>query len=292
MRTSLHASSDPEWQIGWVLVVLWVLSAGFACGTRSEDDRVVAEFRSEKLTLGQLRAYIPPNLNPDDSARIAQLYIQQWQTEQVLAEAARDQVPNLEERIADRVADARRKIMIDELRSYLVRDETEALITPQLIESYYKEHIEEFIAPTFLFQFRYVVSPSKDLELLRQRIVSDQGQDQQFLLQWSQQHATEFRLDDQYVEGPVLMALQTRFRQDLSRIEPKSDPVFYEAESPQGPIYLLFYMRDVIKPGKYIPLVQVSDHIRRTLVIKRQNERIAAFEARALYQARAKGILR
>jgi hypothetical protein len=269
-----------------------MLAAAFSCGASSEDRQVVAEYRSEKLTLGQLRAMLPPSQSAADSTRMAQLYIRQWQTEQVLAEAARNQVPDLERRIADRVADARRKIMIDELRTYLVQDETESLISPQMIESYYKDHIEEFIAPTFLFQFRYVVSASKDLELLRQRIVSDQPQDQQLLLKWAEQQATEFRLDDQFVEGQVLMAIQTRFKQDLSRIEAKSPPLFVEAEGPKGPVYLLFYMREVIKPGKYIPLEHVSDRIRRTLVFKRQNERIAAFEAKVLHQARASGALR
>ena len=268
-----------------------MLAAGFSCGASSEDRQVVAEYRSEQLTLGQLRAMLPPSQTAADSSRMAQLYIRQWQTEQVLAEAARDQVPDLERRVAERVADARRKIMIDELRTYLVQDESESLITPQMIEGYYKDHIEEFIAPTFLFQFRYLASASKDLELLRQRIVSDQSQDQRLLLKWAEQQATEFRLDDQYLEGPVLMSIQSRFKRDLSRIEAKAPPMFFEAEGPKGPLYVLFYMRDVIKPGKYIPLEQVSDRIRQTLVFKRQNERIAAFEAKVLQQARASGAL-
>lgn len=294
MRKSLPGCSGNDLKkaaFGWALALL-ALGLIPACVGRSADDQVVAEYRGESLTLGQLRAYLPPNLAPADSQRASQLYIQQWQTEQALADAAEKQVPDLESRIEPRVADARRKIMIDELRAYLVKDESAALITPKMIEDYYKEHIEQFIASGFLFQYRYLTSYSKDLELLKQRIVSDQEQDTRFLLQWARQNAVEFRLDDQYMEGTVLMGIQAKVKQDLTSVEAKAEPFFFETESPKGPQYHLFYMRDIIRPGKYIPLEQVSDQIRQTLVFKRQNERIENFEQRVLQQARSSGHIR
>jgi len=272
-------------QVVWVTVVL--LSTLSGCKWSDKDEQIIVKYRDAELTLDELRFHIPKDVNPTDSARYAKLYIEQWKMEQCLIEAAKSRVSGLEESVEYQMRDYRRKMMVDALHRYLLENNPAPAVTDQEAERYYKDNIQQFISSGNMYWYAYIKSSNAQIQQLNNQIISPNVNERTALLEWAKKNAEEYKLDDAYTAPQELNRLSEIVKNDLSRINPNTNPSLFLTNEDNTIKYHLFFMRDVVKPGKYIPFASVKDEIKKTITLRKQTLEIERFEANTYEQAQA-----
>jgi hypothetical protein len=272
-------------QVVWVTVALLGTLSG--CKWSDKQEQVIVKYRDAELTLDELRFHIPKDANPTDSARYAKLYIEQWKMEQCLIEAARSRISGLEETVEYQMRDYRRKMMVDALHRYLLENNPAPAVTDQEAERYYKDNIQQFISGGNMYWYAYIKSSNAQIQQLNNQIISPNVNERTALLEWAKKNAEEYKLDDAYTAPQELNRLSEIVKNDLSRINPNTNPSLFLTNEDNTIKYHLFFMRDVVKPGKYIPFASVKDEIKKTITLRKQTLEIERFEANTYEQAQA-----
>ena len=270
----------------WTASVMLMVVVG-ACRSGEVDSPVVASFERRTLTLNELRTHLPPNLKERDSIDFARHYIQEWKLEQVLMNYGEAEIDDLEEHIRYRLADARRKIIVDEVRDHITQEHLDVTLNQDQYEQFYKANITNYLANEFIFSYYYIKTASTANANLKNQILTRDNAEREQLAEWCKQNAVVYKLDADYMGPPALNAIAREVRADLSVLTPESGVQVYGSQEEQTMYYHIFYMADVVRPGRYIPLAAVRDEIKETLLAKRRNDVLRDFEARLFEKARA-----
>lgn len=257
------------------------------CRWSDKDEQVIVRYRDEALTLDELRFHIPRGVNATDSTRYAKLYIEQWKMEQCLIEAARSRVSGLDETVEYQIRDYRRKMMVDALHRHLLENNPPPTVTDQEAERYYKDNIQQFISSGSMYWYAYIKSSNVQIQQLNTQIISPNVNERTALLEWAKKNSEEYKLDDAYAAPQELNRLSEVVKNDLSHINPNTNPSLFLTNENNTIKYHLFFMRDVVKPGKYIPFASVKESIKKTITLRKQSLEIERFEANTYEQAQA-----
>ena len=269
-----------------IIILLLIITAG--CKSSKDGDSVLVRFRDYELTLDEVNFHIPKNISGDDSARYAKLYIEQWKMEHSLMEAAKERISNIDEKIEYKVRDYRRKMIVDELHHFLIKNNPPPTVSDMEAEKYYKDNIQQFISGGNMYWYAYIKSSDPQVQQINNQIISPNVNERSALLDWCKKHAEEYKLDDRYVSAQELGYLSELVKNDLGKIIPNSSPSLFITNDEDGKIkYHLFFMRDVIKSGKYIPFGSVKKEIKKVIQIRKQTAQIEQFEANTFEQAQA-----
>lgn len=262
----------------------------------SSHDTVVASYKDEKLTLSELREHIPRGCGEVDSTRYANLYIEEWKMEQCLVDAAFERDGDVESKIENKLKDYRRKMIISELHKYLINNNPLPTITDDEAEKYYKDNIQQFISQGNLYWYGYIRSKDPSVQNFSQKLMSPNEIEKKELLDWCKKNAIEYKLDEVYEAPHIINHLSDLVQTDLTNIAPNSPTVVLISNpNPDGNnpankiIYHLFYMRDIVKPGKNIPFASLKNDIKRILLQKKQKDAIEQFEAGMYERAKSTG---
>lgn len=123
-----------------VLAMVMVVTAG--CD-RSSPAPVIAQVGDAKLTVDDLRDAIPEETLRTSTRADLQDYINQWVREELLYQAAESMGYDRDDRIVERVEEARRAIMVD----IFLEDELDMrpFIAENQISEYYQNNLETFM---------------------------------------------------------------------------------------------------------------------------------------------------
>ncbi len=123
------------------------IAALLFCGCRPAHDKsdpAVAEAYAEKLYRSDLRQVIPPDVAHDDSAALAQRYIDNWLRERVLLHKAEENLTMGQKDVERQLREYRGSLITYAYEQALVRQKLDTNISAEDIAGYYTANIKNF----------------------------------------------------------------------------------------------------------------------------------------------------
>ena len=230
-------------------------------GGKDVDKQVVAKYKDETLTSDMLGHHIPKNASAKDSTRYAQLYIDQWIKEMVIAEKARKVVEDLDKKIEYKVDDYRNKLILDEYRDWLLSQNADTTISEDEIRNYYDLNKRKFISPTDLYSYFYIAMANisdSDYSKATNMIGSSRLSEINQLKDWCDERLGNntvryYKLDSSYTTETEVRNIQQGFFVDLVNSKDGQVRRWSGAMTGQNRRYL--YKRlDLVQEGEVMPL--------------------------------------
>ena len=147
------------------LLVLLFLAAGLlSCNTK---DPVVAEAYHAKLYQSQLTELIPDSYSPADSARLAQLIIEEWVQQQVLLHEALQILPISQQNFTKEMAEYKNSLLINAYYNYITSDSTLFEVSDEELGQFIKRYESRYTVNREIIKLNYVKT-SKDSKIINE----------------------------------------------------------------------------------------------------------------------------
>ena len=150
------------------LLTLCYLCNGCQLYDEKRKSGTIAEYNGKTITQEQINN-LTAGLNPQDSARVAQQYIQQWATSLIEYDIAKDQTNKNIEQLVD---DYRRSLYLHEYETRLIAQRMSRAMEDTLIQTFYQTHQQHLILSETILQGLLLVVPNQapKLDELKKKI--------------------------------------------------------------------------------------------------------------------------
>ena len=226
----------------------------------------VAEYNGKTITFGELRS-ITAGLSPDDSARVAELYIRQWAINLIEYDIAKDQSNKAIEQL---VEDYRRSLYLHEYEEQLIAQRMPRIVEDTLIQAFYDLHHEHLVLPETILQGLLLVVPigAPNMDILRKKIQLPSDEENiEWLEKFAYQYAVgyELFLEEWKTTNDILVYMP--FKQDNLEKQLKTKRQIELQDSVN--VYLL-QVTDMHHQGSQMPLSYAKKEIEDILLRQRQ----------------------
>lgn len=295
MKRSLQISlSNLRYNLRPLLSVL-ILTVWYGCagslGSGEEGAPVATYADGTYLYRSELEAFMPDSLSPGDSARIAGQYIDQWVRQQVIAEQARTQIPDLDQQLRYRLRAYEQSLVEQAYTTHLVEQRPDLQQVPEAeIRQYYEAHPEKFIARTDYYQFFYLETPNPNQQYKVVNLIrSSEPEKIAELLEWCQENASAYKLDSSYLEAGALEPLSEGFYYGNLARASRTTPYPYTRVVGDTTYLRVFRMLETIEPGDRLPLSLCEERIATILRNQRKRDLIETEVSKLVQQAKLAG---
>lgn len=129
-----------------LLTLILALFLVWSCKQQSADSTrtPVLEVEGKFLYLDQIQDIIPPNMNPKDSAEIAESFIKKWITDVLLYENAKRNVTNKDE-IDQLLEDYKKSLTIHQYQQKLIEQRLPKEPTADELKSFYDQYSDQLL---------------------------------------------------------------------------------------------------------------------------------------------------
>ncbi len=150
------------------LLTLCYLCNGCQLYEEKRKSGTIAEYNGKTITQEQINN-LTAGLTPQDSARVAQQYIQQWATSLIEYDIAKDQTNKNIEQLVD---DYRRSLYLHEYETRLIAQRMSRAMEDTLIQTFYQTHQQHLILSETILQGLLLVVPNQapKLDELKKKI--------------------------------------------------------------------------------------------------------------------------
>ena len=191
----------------WIGSVVMLLSM-IACSGNSNipgKGDVLVRFGKETLLREEVDFFMPDTLAGEDSANFAGKYIEEWISNQAVAEQALRDVEGLENGVKYKVSAYENKLIEFEFMKWLIQEKQSMLVVSDAeIRNYYKKFPDKFISREPYYQFFYIKTSLERQYQLTNDLKTTDAEKISELITWAEENAIEFRLDSSYVTDPEI----------------------------------------------------------------------------------------
>jgi len=252
-----------------------MLSSGCSSEELPDQGKALAAYGDQVLYEQEVAYFLPDSLSVEDSSRLTQQYIDEWVRGQVVKEAANQAVDDLDERVAYLMRAYERSVIEHEYASHLLKSHPEKLAASEAeIRAYYEANLAKFQSRTTHYQYFYVKTQLAGQYKVVNLIRSEDEEKIQELIEWSQQNASEYKLDSSYVsEGEIERISDGYYYGDIKKAS-IGTPYAYAHDEEGTMHYDFFRLLAVIEPGDQLPLSMCRERIAQVLRNQRKEELI------------------
>lgn len=276
------------------VIMFTVLLLGGCKGFFSKTDStspVVASYRDNSLTLNQLNNYVPEGVSLEDSIRYSKYYIDQWVKEQAISDVAMKEIPDLENQIEFKVNDYRRKLVLNEYTSFLIKQKLDTAISKNRIREYYRIERKNFTSQEMLFSYFYIVVGNKSITGLKSMMRSDEEEELANLLTWAGENSLDYKLDSHYVDEAEIDLISKGYFGNLKKSRIGKLIRWNGVKQGQQRKYF-FKLLDIVDVGEPLPLSLTEDRIRSILLNERKIKLIESTDEKILQDARQRNFIK
>ncbi len=128
------------------LSVFWLALMVVSCGIGTENpmDSPVVSVGEEHLTVGELKKFIPANVDQEDSSAMADGYVNRWVTNKLFLRRAELNLTPEEQDVTHLLEEYRTSLLVHLYQQKMLEQKYSPLITSVEIESYYNQMIDNF----------------------------------------------------------------------------------------------------------------------------------------------------
>ncbi|RMB57382.1 peptidyl-prolyl cis-trans isomerase [Dokdonia sinensis] len=171
--------------------------------TTEKEQDVVARVYDTYLTRNTLDENVPEGLSIQDSSRIANAFINNWATRQLLVEGAKRNLSSDEQdKFDELVKKYREDLYTKSYKDALIIQRLDTIVTDKTAETLYEDEKENFVLNEPLVQLRYIHLPEDytNLERLKKHFIDFKEEDKYALDSLSLQFKSYFLNDSTWVK--------------------------------------------------------------------------------------------
>ncbi len=157
------------------LAVFVLLTSCSTSGEQAEstNPNVAAKAYSHELLWDEISAIVPDLAAPEDSALLAERYINDWLKEQVLLHQAEAALPESEKQFADELERYRRTLLTYAYENSFVQQRLDTTISSAELESFYAENQDIFTLKDYIVKVKFCIVDKQTTKLKKFRKLFD-----------------------------------------------------------------------------------------------------------------------
>ena len=130
-------------------------------------DEVIAEAYHAKLYKSQLSDLIPDSYSPSDSARLAQLLIEEWVRQQIILHEAQQTLPVKKQNFEKELTDYKNSLLINAYYDFITADSSQFEVSDEELEQFIKKYESRYTVNREIIKLNYVKT-AKNSKLIGQ----------------------------------------------------------------------------------------------------------------------------
>ncbi|MBP3419420.1 MAG: hypothetical protein J6K74_02380 [Marinifilaceae bacterium] len=131
-----------------------------SCSQFTESKKSVAKVYENNLYLDEVEAFIPNGTSPEDSILMAQSYIRNWITKQLLLHMANTNLSDtMKYEIDKQVREYKTSLLIHKYKQEYINDNLNVEISEDEIKEYYEVNKENFLLATPVVKALFIIMP-------------------------------------------------------------------------------------------------------------------------------------
>jgi hypothetical protein len=160
-----------------------------SCNNADDQAQLVAEIAGKQLTWKEVSDLVPDNSSPEDSAALADHYINDWVTKQLIISKAESSLPDELKSFEEMIENYRSSLLIYAFEQEWVRQKLDTLVSEQEIEQYYTDNEKNFQLKDYILKVKFsaIAADSKQVVALKKVFNSSKPED---LVKWQQMCVT------------------------------------------------------------------------------------------------------
>lgn len=254
----------------------------------SHDDPAVARVGIRYLYRSDIEKMLPSELQPADSAAIAQKFITDWAAAQLIILEAGEALSEEEKDIDAEVEDFRRKLLTFRFEKLYTESHLDTVVTLDDAQKVYESHSDEFCLPYSIVRGRLAKISPKSLyykEIKEKFTTLDTAASVQ-LREFCGASAEKYLdFSQEWVSAP---ALAKETGTDVESLEERlRGGNFFEIRNSSG--NFLLFVQQRCAPGKPTPLEYNLDKIRELIISLRKQEILSTLEKNLLEEGLGSG---
>lgn len=156
-----------------------------SCDWADNRAELIAEIGDKTLTRKEVSDVVPDNSSPDDSASLADHYIHDWITKQLIIAKAESNLPEELKSFEEMIENYRSSLLIYAFEQEWVRQKLDTVVSDQEIEQYYNDNEKNFQLKDYILKVKFtaIAADSKQVGALKKVFNSSKPED---LVKWQQ----------------------------------------------------------------------------------------------------------
>lgn len=214
---------------------------GVSCKRHMYDDSetVLAKAGEHYLYLSDLKTNIPANISGTDSIQLVNNMIDNWVRQKLLLQNADRNLPDSLKDFTQQLEAYKNNLLIYEYKKKYVEQRMDTIVEMAELETYYKNHLQEFQLKENIVQFVFIKIPTQS-EMVEQARdlffnISDTNIDRSMLRDFCDKNAVDFYLNDEHwisfnellKQVPLEVFNQEIYLKNNKFIEIKDHPYWY-----------------------------------------------------------------
>ena len=262
----------------WALIVVVAMAAMSCKMVRELSDtaaqlrhgEVIARVGKHRLHRSELAKFIPAGVSPEDSAGLAQRYINAWAEELLMLDMAQEQLSKEQKDVSAELEEYRRSLLKYRYEQSYINQRLDTLVTDEEISAYYKENPDKFKLDRPVMKSRYLIIPadSRSLRELRKKMSSDD--DYAALQADSLAFTTAIKYVDSSDTWMDIILLAQELGTDYRSLQASIKDSFAEFTDDAGNLHLA-YIVEMVPAGRTAPLEYCSERIKDIILSARKH---------------------
>lgn len=269
--------------------VLFSVFFFFSCNyfKKTEEEKKIARVFNEYLYESQLRKAIPFDVSAEDSARLAETYINNWIKQRLILSKAELNLTEEKKNVEKQLEDYRISLLIYLYQDELVKQRLDTNIRQSDMEKYYEENKQNFELKENILRAVYVKldRQNKSVNKIRKWLNDGDTESKKRLKEYCGTQALRYSLDEQQWQTPEELAKETGIEQrnieNMARY-----PNTYELYENDG-YYIIKTIEYKLK-NEISPLSFNERKIRNIILNKRKLQLMEKMEKDVITEAAAK----
>ena len=192
----------------YIIITLFILSIIACKNSNTEDQKPVAKIMDKYLFFSEIKDIVPNDSSKEDSIIIANSYIKQWITKQLLLYKAELNLSNKEKDITKLINDYRASILIHRYKEKLIGQKLNLNFTNEELENYYNQYKFNFSLSENIVKALYIKLPinAPNLKRLTKIYRSSKAKDLEELENYCLLNATKYdHFNDAWIPASVVL---------------------------------------------------------------------------------------
>jgi hypothetical protein len=270
-------------------IILLIILLGFiSCNSKNTlDNPIVAKVDDSYLYLNKIRKLIPNNSSKEDSIRIAQNYVLQWISKQLLVSRAELNLTEEDQDVEEMVEDYRSSLIIHKYQQHLIEQKLDTIVSHTEINKYYRDYPGNFLLNRNIVKAVYIKIPKPlpQAKKIKQIYKLKKEEDWDKLEDYCFQNATKFdNFSEQWIYSQNLLS-QTPIKVSNEEHFLRRNKYF---ETEDSTYHYLINIQDYKLKKEIAPLSFVSADIRKIIINKRKIQFIKSMEESIYRDAESK----
>jgi len=138
------------------------------------DDELVAKIGKHRLYKSEVNKYIPASVSPEDSALLANQYVNAWARELLYNEKAEQKLSKSELDVTKELEDYKKSLLKFRYEQRYIEERLDTCVTNEQIKDYYDKNLDKFdlTNPVLKVRFLDIMKDSRDKDAIVEKMAS------------------------------------------------------------------------------------------------------------------------